>query len=336
MTTTTCPSLQALLLGELNTEEREHVSSCLRCQILLRNRPEASTNEPGAPNERQAFRETSADPVFEDAEPGDLALLSAPGTDTHVVAFVLQVKETEAKVVPVSSDTWAATEWDLLLDSSVLGYPAIAQVWNYGSVLIEQLRDVAAQAPEAVTEQMRMMYGAAIQSAEVPAGLPVGPRVLSDEDPRLLAQDEAAEAARVYWEPLITMSGIASVAELVSSRSEELSLSREELKAAVGDRLTWLDELESGRRDLRKVLSPAQLAEVFKKLAVPRSRRLGEIVLATIAATSLGVSAEATGLSFARRRRGSWLPSEGAPQLTPEAYVKALLDALETDDRLLL
>lgn len=330
MTITTCPSLQALSLGGLDAEQREHVSSCLRCQILLRNhRAEALSEPDAAASESRGPEEQGVDViVFDDVQSGDLTLVSAPGSDTNLVALVLQVKETEAKVVPVSGDIWAATEWDLVLDSTVLGYAAIAQVWNYGSVLVEQLQEVAAHAPEAVTEQVKTMYRAALDSEEVPAGLPVGPRVLSDEDPRLLAQDDAAEVVRVYWEPLITLSGIASVAELVSSRSQELSLSRQELKAAVRDRFTWLDDLESGTRDLRKVLSPAQLAEVFKKLAVPGSKRLGEIVLATIAATPRRAAPEESGLAFARRRQGSWLPIEEEPQLSPEAYVKELLDAL--------
>lgn len=330
MTTASCPSLQALLLGELDAEQREHVPSCLRCQILLRNRRADAPSEPGAAaTESREPEERGVDVVvFDEVQSGDLALVSVPGSDTNLVALVLQVKETEAKVVPVSGDTWAATEWDLLLDSTVLGYAAIAQVWNYGSVLVEQLREVATRVPEAVAEQVKTMYRAALHSDEVPTGLPVGPRVLSDEDPRLLAQDAAAEAARVYWEPLITLSGVASVAELVSSRSEELSLSRQELKAAVRDRFSWLDDLESGTRDLRKVLSPAQLAEVFKTLAVPGSKRLGEIVLATIAATPRRAAPEESGLAFARRRQGSWLPTEEEPQLSPEAYVRELLDAL--------
>ena len=65
---------------------------------------------------------------------GAVALISAPDSDLLMPAVAMAFAEDRTvSVVPVTSEVRHATEWDLFLDASVLGYGAVAEVWNYGS-----------------------------------------------------------------------------------------------------------------------------------------------------------------------------------------------------------
>src|SRR5947209_5807600 len=89
------------------------------------------------------FRARQAPPSV---RPWTFSLLSTLEDGARVVVLVLSVDSEAAYIVPVSGETRFAAEWDVLLDSSVLGYEAIIECWNTGWVLAEQLQEELVEA----------------------------------------------------------------------------------------------------------------------------------------------------------------------------------------------
>src|SRR3954454_17372561 len=163
-----------------------------------------------------------------DPAPGTAVLI----TDAHGhelrPAVVLADTEEGLTVVPVSAEIALATEWDLLLGADLLGYAAMAEVWNYGTVLPEQVREVVARLSSPQHEDLRGLARAARRGEAAPE-VAVGPPVLDDEDPRLLFQDAEADAVRALWAPALELAGALSLGELVRHRRSELQLAPEHL-----------------------------------------------------------------------------------------------------------
>lgn len=214
-----------------------------------------------------------------DTEPGIAVLISDAARERLKAAVVLADTEEGLSVIPVSAEVGMASEWDLLLDASVFGYAALAQIWNYGTVLPEQVRERVAEVPTEVSDALRTLSRAARRGEPTPDGVPVGPPVLDDADPRLLFQDAEGEAMRVFWAPALELAGALTVGELVRHRRAELGLAIDELAEIPA---AWLDDLEHDRLYLPWALAPAKLATLMRRLRFGASRRLGRITRATV------------------------------------------------------
>src|SRR6266567_361695 len=180
MTATACPSLAALLVpeAELPVELRQHLETCHRCRTLRRHllkRAERERVEAAAPElakepvERRGGR---VEPVL-----GGVYALHGPHTDEYLIGALVDWDEEEAVVVPLSDAVVFSTNWDLLLEHSLLGYEAIAEVWNHGTVLVEQLEEKLGELGR-WTDALNTLYEAALASREPPTGVAVGPPVL--------------------------------------------------------------------------------------------------------------------------------------------------------------
>jgi hypothetical protein len=313
-----CPALSDLFAAPQAREVAEHVGGCPRCQALLasveeRVQPEGQTGE-------RARTLKAAEP-----EPGTVVLVAAPDSDEHLVAVVAKIGEDAVTVVPLSEQVELATDWALLLEKDPLGYATMAEIWNYGSVLPEQLVESLATLDAAVVARVETMLRAAISSAEVPHGLPLGVRVLDDADPRLLFQEDETERVHAFWEPTLALAGAATLGQLVRERREELALDPEELEEAAGQR-GWLGDIERDELDIPSVLSPKTLAAFMRRLHVGGSRRLGRLTLWTIEAQRKQAS-PALGVSFGRKRKG--YRGGGEQEQSATEYVDEFLRELE-------
>src|SRR5690348_1248060 len=137
MTWTACPSLEALLAARLSEELEEHLQTCRRCRALRRHMHPAELAGKAEPLEKEpTARELSPEPTL-----GSVYAIHGPLPDEYLVAGLVDWDDEEAVVVPISEETRFSTNWDLLLEEHLLGYAAMAEVWNHGTVLVEQLED---------------------------------------------------------------------------------------------------------------------------------------------------------------------------------------------------
>ena len=293
----TCPALSELFAADPSARVSAHVAECRRCQALLasvNDRLPVDLDEPG---------EWSVD--NDEPSAGEVILVAAPTSDEYLSSIVAKVGDESVTVVPVSGQVEAASEWDLLLDGAVLGYQAMAEVWNFGTVLPEQVGERLVKLKADVLEQLYQLLRAATMSGTVPVGVPVGVPIVGDDDPRLVFHDEEVERVHVFWEPTLALAGAANLAQLVAHRREELALDREELESVSIAESGWLAQLEEGELPVQRDLLPGVLAALMARLQIGVSRRLARIVTWTLEeqAQSTGY---ATGSALARKRRGSF------------------------------
>lgn len=256
--------------------------------------------------------ETAA-PLHGRLKPGTVGLFSAGEDAGMLPVVVLALNDDTASVVPLSAAVQYASEWDLELDTEILGYPAMAEVWNYGSVLPEQCHEVVAHLPVDVLGALVQLSRAARTGGPVPDGLALGPPVLDEADPRLLFQDSEADLAHVLWEPALVLAGAATFGELVRHRREELQLSPAELEASAGT-AGWLERVERDAVDLRLALPAQRLVGVLRRLQLSGSARLRTIARSTLEGTSPQLA------------RGGASHPDGLPD--PEQYLDAVFDEL--------
>jgi hypothetical protein len=242
-------------------------------------------------------------------------LVGEPAGDELLPAIVRRVAEEVLTIVPISDDPHLATEWDLLLPRELLGYPAIAQVWNFGTVLPEQVVEVVTSLAATESDQLDRLATAVRTGGQPPADLPVGVPVLDDADPRLLDQEQAAELVRPFWGPALALAGAETLGQLVHHRREELGVTTDELES-VADTRNWLEAFEGDHLDVRRTLGSSTLAALLRRLGVTASRRLGRIALWTV---------EAQHPSLARHAQ----PHADDDVPSPKDYVAQMLDELE-------
>ena len=293
----TCPALSELFAAEPSASVSAHLAECRRCQALL-----ASADDRVAVDLDEAgeWSVNNAEPAA-----GEVVLVAAPASDEYLPAVVAKVGDETVTVVPLSGEVEAASEWDLLLDQDVLGYQSMAEAWNFGTVLPEQVGERLVKLKAEDFEQLRQLLRAAATSGSVPEGVPVGVPIVGDDDPRLLFHDEEVERVHVFWEPTLALAGAATLAQLVAHRREELALAPEELESvSLTAESGWLARFEEGELPIQRYLLPGALAALMARLQIGVSRRLIRIATWTLEeqAQSTGY---ATGSALARKRLGS-------------------------------
>jgi hypothetical protein len=282
MTDVACPALSDLLASNPSGAVVDHASGCLRCAALVCS-TETRVDLPIAESQPAGHQGDTGNP-------GTVALVAADGTDELLPVVVLAMCGEALTVAPVSAAPEFATEWDLLLPVPTLGYASVAQVWNLGQVLPEQLEEVLGELQPSTFEALQAVARAAAASAEPPASVAVGAPVVADQDPRLFAQDEFAESMAVFWEPALALAGAATLGEVVRHLRHGLE---SEFAAP------WLEALERDALDLPRAVPSRSLADLMRDLGVGASQRLREIARATIEAHSPAVARAAKGQNTA-------------------------------------
>jgi hypothetical protein len=207
MTWQECLSLMELIeLKETGTTRHvEHVESCPRCQAVLRSLtvPEA-VEQSGARAAHDLPNAPSREQVrTPEIVPG--AIWTAGSDDIgfrEIVAVVGRSRRDPrlVVVVPVSEEIEDATDLDLILDSTVLGYPALLAVWNHGWIYCDQLAAPIGALEEPPREEMTALYRWVVGGGERPALTTVaGPAISDLDDARNLRRDEERERLQSLW-----------------------------------------------------------------------------------------------------------------------------------------
>lgn len=241
MTTTniSCPSLDELR-GQLERADEaiaRHLESCRRCRALLLLIAEQGSSLPSpaaAAAEPQPLGEPSAEEVRRpiDVTEGAVVIASSPEAPGELLVALVLDTEFEAAgrdgliVAPLSTETEFATDADVVLTraQTLLGYEVMAEIWNHGTLLREQLEEQRGVVESDAWETLAALYAAAIgefedeaeeaQTTAVPVG--DGPPIIADEDRRLLFQDEEIERAQRFYLPaarLLATDGVGADAE---------------------------------------------------------------------------------------------------------------------------
>jgi hypothetical protein len=302
MSNSSCPALVDLFVDPSVPATDEHAGSCSRCRALLAN-VETRLEPASAPDDLP-----EGPPV--PATRGSLVIVRDVCGEQLLPMIVIGESEDGLAVVPVSPDVGHATEWDLYLPDVLLGYQAVAQVWNQGVVLPEQTSEHVTDVTPATLDALTTLVRAANASIEVPAGLTVGPPVLADLDPRLLHQDTESRRALSFWEPTLALVGSSTLGQLVRHRRDELQIPIREIEE-LAERAGWLAELEADTLDLPRAVPPGALAATMRLLRVAASRRLERLARWTIEAQS-----PATGAALGRRA-----PGESDDPTDVDAYI---------------
>jgi hypothetical protein len=274
MTWTVCPSLEALFAVDDGDEElQEHLATCRRCRALRHHLQLTEVETAAEPLKKEPARPSDLSP---ERTLGSVYAIHGPLCDEYLLGALVDWDDEEAVVVPVSHETRFATSWDLLLDQQLLGYRAMAEVWNHGTVLVEQLNEKIAEFGDR-SGALAALYEAALESRELPM-VPVGPPVLSAVDPRLLFQEEEGERAAVYWQPATVLAGVESVFELVRLQRDALGLEADELELEP----TTLEALEGGTLDIGNEVPVPRFGALLRQLKVGASRRLEQLVVTAV------------------------------------------------------
>jgi hypothetical protein len=319
MSSTSCPALVDLFQQPLPESIENHVATCARCQALLRTQRERFSASSEQPETAERVRGT-------DVGPARIVLVAGADSDELLTAVVAKVGDDAVTVVPVSDRVELAGEWDLLLERDILGYEAMAELWNYGQVLPEQLVDVVAELSPEGWNEFKTLLRVVVAGGERPARSHVGAEIIAGTDPRLMFQDEESERMRPYLEPNLALAGVATLGQLVAHRREELGIAADELEQVSLQR-GWVEELERDALDIERVLQPTSLAALMKRLQIGASERLSQIAYTTIEGFR-GQQGLHPGLAHFRQRRGY----SGQPQEHDTArYVSEFLKELEKE-----
>lgn len=300
-----CPGLSELLTEPHAESLRAHVTSCPRCRVMLAETPPAGGGlEPAAAMvARVAPTSQPGLPADTDPSIGMVASFAADDADFHLLGLILDRDGPCLKIAPIDERVAMATESDLLLDSQMLGYPAMAVFSAPSKVRIEQLVEVRAElAGEGWKWAERLLaFTYAEGAGGLLAGAPVGVRVLGDLDPRLSYRESRVELRRPFWLAAELLGADRSFGALVQRRREALGLESGQLAELVEEK-GWLSRLESGQLDIHARLPVSAAVSLLRSLQIPPLAAVLALLRAAIEATSEDAP-QATVL--ARRRTGS-------------------------------
>jgi hypothetical protein len=235
--------------------------------------------------------------------PGEIWTLSAAVPSAPVqgllLAVITGVSGQKAQVIPLSVKPDEATEWDLLIPASVLGYRTIAQAKLAGTVATAQLQERLSSLPAPAMGQLTDLRDAAERQLPIPpANLNVGPWILSEADPRLEYRRSAADQLSSY----LTLADPDPSAEWGSfgailvrgSRARGLSIE------ALTDE-PWAREIQEDKADLFNRVPPRKLARLIRDLRINWNDRVREALANAVRAT-LSSSELLPGTALGRHR----------------------------------
>lgn len=269
--------------------------------------PSARDRAGGAPGIRPHWRDAVnlEASLFADAPKpapafGDVWSIRHPhDADAELILAVITAISTDiANVVPLASNIEQATEWDLVLPIATLGYPAVVQTRLAGTVAPERLeRRLSALMPESRRDLHQLLTAADAGHAIPPEHLPVGPWVLSENDPRLAARIRVAERLTAYVtlihdDPISEWQSLGSILAR-GSRATGIDLS------------TLLDDPDAARRMEADLLNPfaalpaPKMAHLLQTLRISWTERVREATFRL--AAQYGAGDISRNLVFARR-----------------------------------
>jgi hypothetical protein len=332
---TTCPSIYELTSASILAPQlAAHVADCARCRSV-RAAWEADTTPPDPVRSDEVpevawphsvYADVKADPA-----PGAVHAIWGDEEGQLIVAAILEIADYEALIVPVSDQPELAGDWDLFLDDAVLPYPAILEVWNHARVLREQLMEQVARLDDAWIESLTRTFSCFMRGAPLPEGLRQGPPLVGEDDPRHRFRDAEAEQVRWFTEPWRILYAADTFGEVLQGRRHEYELDLARLSEDIDVPEASLARLEAEREDLHGNVAKPALVRLIKRLELPASGRLIELVAQAVAANVSQAPPQAA-QTRARRRRGlrssaPVVPDEVRRKIAND-YVSGLLESL--------
>lgn len=316
-----CPSLTELCASNAGEALSEHLAGCMRCRALAGH---LSPSEPAIED-----RVDSA-PVEQGREPTatEVWTIWAPHVDEYLVAAVLARDDEEVLVLPLLPvGEWGA-EADLQLDQAVLGYPAIAPLWAVDRVLVEQAVEAVDVLSESWTAQLCDAVSAFESGGEILS--PVGPEILSDEDPRIDAQVALAEWIRPWFEPRGALRRGEELGPVLAERREELGFATEQLTEEIDVEVKTWRAFEEGRSDPHETIPVRVIARAVRTLQLLPSRRILSLARESVELHNRSVAVGGP-RAMARRMQGSTSRRGRDKEAVAKAaddYAEALREAL--------
>jgi hypothetical protein len=354
-----CPSIDELADFTKTSDAGvdRHVASCRRCRAVLRLLEE---REPVAADEPRA-RELPQGSLPQREPPGggltfgEVCVIDTDVSDgTLLVAVVLAgvhgTPET-VEVAPISTEIANASEWDLLLapEDGPLGYPAMAELWNYGTVLADQPIERFGLLAVDGQQRLHAMYEALLAGEKPPDDVPRGVPVVADDDPRAIFQEEEAERVRSFWRPAARTFAeteretAPSVGAVLGQWLEQQGYGDAEFASEIG----WVTRdvvLVHADQFDPQTFASERLAELFTRTDIPSSdieAGLWQTIQPHHFALGTTIIEERAAFRRTARRRGAergaWAPrgAEAVP-LPPEErerrrkrYINEVVEALE-------
>jgi hypothetical protein len=354
-----CPSLDELadFLTDGGAAIEQHVASCRRCRALLRlfEQREPVAVDEIAKRELPEAAVPDRGPPAGDLTFGEVCIVDTDFTDgTLLVAVVLDRAEGDPEtlgVAPVSTEVENATEWDLLVasDDAPLGYPAMVEIWNHGTILADQVVERFGVLAVDGQNRLNAMYEALLADEPPPTDVRNGVPVIGDDDPRALFQEEEAERVRRFWQPTARVfadkapGAQPTLGTLLGHWLEEHGYAAADLAHEIG----WSTEdvvLVCADRFHPQTFSSDRLADLFRPTDIPSDEiKVGLAQTVRPLQFAFGTTAIEEQVAFRRtaRRRGAertaWTPRGAMPELLPpeererrrKHYINEVVDALE-------
>jgi hypothetical protein len=330
---TDCPPPFELLQSEaLSPAQKVHLRSCRRCTALARalggTAGEREVTEPATAIE---WSHRPVADVLADPHPGAIHSIWGNEDGDLLAAVIIDVDDHEALVVPVSPETRLAAETDVLIDRSVLAYPAMLEVWNHAQVLPEQIMERIGELDEQLTTLVQDAVDAVIDSQSLPDGLTEGVAIIGEADPRRLFREAEARRAQKFLAPWRMLNAADTLGGVLSFARNEHELEPEAVATQVDLPAEVLTRLEADKQDLRQSVPIAHLQSLAQTFELCPSARLGHLVEEAVFANDRGTGVGAP-VAMARRRRGA----RSAAPLLPEDvrrehardYARQLLDRM--------
>lgn len=284
---------------------------------------------PAVPRPLAASQWDALLPVL-DIDVGAVVRVVLGTADEFLLAAVIERDEFEAIVAPLSEELELAAEWDLFVGPQGIGWPAVAEVWNAGAVLLEQVEETIGHLSDEDAQRLGDLYEASLDGTRT--SLPrewTGAPITGGEDPRILHQEEAFEFARTYYVPASTFTDVGSLPSLLEQCASERNLTLHDVQDRLAEDAPWLSAMANRTVDLPAEAPATILVRVLKELDIPICRRVVDLVHRQAYQTSSGSYPSAARL--ARRRRGVAsrvaAPTAEERQAAALSYVQGLAKA---------
>jgi hypothetical protein len=323
-----CPSLADLLDGD--PAYADHVLTCPRCRALLRA-AEVAHRVPGTSSEHAT---SSRAPTLGGRrrgklQAGQICTVAFADLDEYLVSVVIETDGADARVAPITDEIDMASDADLFLDASVLGYEAMAQVAIAGDVLVEQVHDVLAEVgADLVASLVHLLVVADRTTTAELTGLATGRAISGEDDPRLLFREEEREQAASFYLPAAMLAEADTLGHLIRARRSEFNLSLDDADALLGG-TGRTARLEISAVDLHAEIPAPALFALLRDLDVGlhegTARLVGQAVAA--GATVASPSQPATGLRAINRRPATGGTLGNEPRKRAQRYIDALWNA---------
>lgn len=327
-------------------ELRAHVAACRRCAALAREIEARGVSEDvdvgGLPSFAWRFPERG-DPGNERF--GDVCIASSPAQHgTLLVCVVLDWHHDATagtiEVAPVSTEVALAADYDVILEAEPpIGYPALVEVWNHGTLVRSQIGERLGRLPEAARAAVQAVYRGMLGQVDEEAVLIArrGVAIEADEDPRAAFQEGEVERVAAFWEPAAELYGEARAVEqqptvgtllsgwlgerAVGEYARELGWSEREVALLCGDAFEPLT-FEPERVGL--ALAPTGVSATDFEVALRRSITIGQFK------TPAQPTERKAQRVFARPARRKW---RGVPKRRPTGRVTGEGDSAEEFER---